>query len=303
MPNHSKKSQDNRPRAGWRIFIFMLIFWTFSSTIFLVKPLLGEMTKREYLENYSLIIVIILAISASLATLIARRYVDKRSFQSLGLARYGQGRDLLFGFFLSALMAMAFLGLTVLFGVVSIEGIEFSLSAGGTDFLTIMATTSLLSLTLMLVEHVLVGYWEELVFRGYLFQNMREGMGLILAIVISCLLYGLIHATNPNATMLSSAIIVGFGFLRIYGYLSTGMLWLSMGMHMGWNFFQGPIFGFAASGHEKATLVQLTISGPDWLSGGSFGPEGSVLILPILVLALFIMKTWSSRTKVVASLG
>ncbi len=80
---------------------------------------------------------------------------------------------------------------------------------------------------------------------------MIEGLGLITSIIISCIIYGIIHYLNPNATILSSAIIVGFGFLRIYGYFSTKMLWLSMGMHVGWNFFQGPIFGFAAMDIKK----------------------------------------------------
>ena len=100
---------------------------------------------------------------------------------------------------------------------------------------------------------------------------------------------------NPNASLLSGAIIAGFGFLRIYGYLATSMLWLSFGMHAGWNFFQGPIFGYAASGHETATLIAQRPGDPTWLSGGAFGPEGSVLILPILALALLAMHVWAKR--------
>lgn len=91
---------------------------------------------------------------------------------------------------------------------------------------------------------------------------------------------------NPNATILSSTIIVGFGFLCIYGYLTTKMLWLSMGMHIGWNFFQGPILGFSASGHKTETLIRhRLLFDQDFLTGGAFGPEGSIIILPILVLA------------------
>ena len=158
-----------------------------------------------------------------------------------------------------------------------------------------MSLLSLASIAVLLVEHILVGYWEELVFRGYLFQNMVEGMGNKIAIIISCIIYGLIHAANPNAGILSSLIIVLFGFLRIYGYLLTNMLWLSMGMHMGWNFFQGPVFGFHASGHEMVTVIKQADLGLGWLSGGDFGPEGSLLIIPIIFLALWIMRLYSRR--------
>ena len=164
------------------------------------------------------------------------------------------------------------------------------------DFVQFMSIVTFGSMGLMLLEHILVGYWEELVFRGYLFQNIVEGLGIITAVIVSCLLYGLIHYANPNATVLSSIIIIGFGFLRIYGYLSTKMLWLSMGMHIGWNFFQGPIFGFAASGHKKATLIQHSfLSDRQYLTGGEFGPEGSVIILPILILTIFVMKWYSQK--------
>jgi hypothetical protein len=140
----------------------------------------------------------------------------------------------------------------------------------------------------------LVGFWEELVFRGYILQNMAEGMGMRTAIILSCLLYGLVHSLNPNAGLLSTAIIVMFAYLRIYGYLGTGQLWLSIGMHTGWNFFQATVFGFAASGHaEDQTLITHDAQAPDWLSGGDFGPEATVLTIPIVLAALLAMRIWS----------
>ena len=114
------------------------------------------------------------------------------------------------------------------------------------------------------------------------------------AIIISCVLYGLVHSANPNASVLSTAIIVLFGYLRIYGYLSTGQLWLSIGMHTGWNFFQATVFGFAASGHAEArTLLAHDSISADWLSGGDFGPEASVLTIPVVLAALAVMRLWS----------
>jgi len=145
-----------------------------------------------------------------------------------------------------------------------------------------------------LLVMALVGFWEELVFRGYILQNMAEGVGMTTAIVVSCLLYGLVHSANPNATLLSTGIIVLFGYLRIYGYLGTGQLWLSIGMHAGWNFFQATVFGFAASGHSEAhTLLTHEPLAADWLSGGHFGPEASVLTIPVVLLALLAMRLWS----------
>jgi len=293
---------EGRIRAGWRILLFCIIFWCLATVSLAIKPIFGEMTKREYLSNYSLIIVLILAVAATVAVWYCRRRLDKKAFRSLGLKTSKRSwMDLIFGFVLSSLMAGTFLLLTLLFGLVEITGFNWGAATGDiatpVGFTGMMKSFTLFTLLLLFLEHLMVGYWEELVFRGYLFQNMTDGLGLIPAILISCLLYGAMHHLNPNATYLSSIIIILFGFLRIYGYLATGMLWLSMGMHIGWNFFQGPVFGFAASGHEKASWLELSFSGPNWLSGGSFGPEGSLLIIPIVLLALWIMKMWSRRSK------
>jgi hypothetical protein len=110
-------------------------------------------------------------------------------------------------------------------------------------------------------------------------------------------MYGVVHSTNPNATILSTSIIVGLGFLRLYGLLTTRQLWFSMGMHMGWNFFQGPIFGFAASGQGSFKLLTIELSGSGWLTGGDFGPEGSLLVLPILGVSLLVMRWWAKHTR------
>ena len=289
---------ENRLKAGWRILLFAILFWGLSALIFVIKPLFGNITKRAFLSHYSVVIVAILALAATFAVAVSRIKLDKLSIVSLGLPiNKRTWQDLLFGFVLSGLMAGLFFAVVVLFGLVEFQGFNFGETPKTTEHITsfvrFMSIVSIGSLAILFLEHVLVGYWEEIVFRGYIFQNMVAGIGLRWAIGISCILYGLIHAANPNAGMLSTSIIMLFGFLRIYGYLSTQMLWLSMGMHIGWNFFQGPIFGFAASGYRHSTLIKLTPTGQNWLTGGAFGPEGSILIIPIIVLALAIIRWWA----------
>ena len=292
-------SFENRLKAGWRIFVFMLVFMSFSSLIFIIKPILGDITKREYLENYSLLIVAILSVAATASTYTCRKLLDKRSFSSLGLKVNKQAfKDLSIGFILSLFMITTFFCLLLAIGLIEFNGLNidfFSLN-NSSELDRVVSAVTLTSLCLLLLEHIFVGYWEELVFRGYLFQNMVNGMGLSLSVVISCIAYGLVHSANPNSTLLSSIIIAGFGFLRIYGYLGTKMLWLSMGMHIGWNFLQGPIFGFAASGHKKQSLfLHDFTSNKDYLTGGEFGPEGSILILPILFVTLGLMTWYSNK--------
>lgn len=278
-------ADEKRLRAGWRIALF---FFAVASAglglIYLAQLLLGGRPAPGLTRE--LVMVGSLAIAATALLPLGRRLLDRRSTISLGLRFDGTAvKDLVFGWLLSGVMAGGFFVALYLLGGVTVEGASWSSGA------------FIAPLLLSFFLYVLVGWWEELFFRGYIFDNLRAGLGLAMAIGVSCLIYGLVHSANPNATVLSTLIIVGFGFLRLFGLLSTRQLWLSMGMHMGWNFFQGSVFGFAASGQGSFKLLTLTLDGPAWLTGGDFGPEGSILILPILVLAVFVMAGWANRTR------
>ena len=278
-PRRFRNPADGRLRAGWRILAFLGIFYA------ITLPLLFGLRALVGFAKSSPLVIVIIAAAATPAVYIARRWIDGKSFISLGLQPGRQGAaDAVFGFLLSGAMAGAIFGAMWFSGFVE----TVTLSPFGIDALSALVAALLIM--------TLVGYWEELVFRGYLLQNMSEGMGLIPAVAVSCVLYGVVHALNPNAGLLSTAIIVLFGFLRIYGYLATGQLWLSMGMHTGWNFFQATVFGFAASGHaEDWTLITHASNAADWLSGGAFGPEGSILTIPVVLIVLWLMRLWTTR--------
>ena len=275
---------ESRLRAGWRILLFMAILMSIAFGLqFLIKITFGGIPEDVTLKG--LVGTTMVAFAGTTTTILGRRFLDKKTLVSFGLKLDGQAvKDWLFGFFLSALMAAGVFFIQLGAGLLEFEGFNPELNTGVfiRDFFLMFVTYC-----------ILVAWWEELVFRGYLLQNMMDGMGKLWAVIISCLFYGLVHAINPNAGVLSSTIIVLFGYLRLYGYLGTSQLWLSMGMHAAWNFFQGPVFGFAASGFETRTILIHSPVGPDLLTGGDFGPEGSVITIPIVLLALVAMRWWS----------
>ena len=84
----------------------------------------------------------------------------------------------------------------------------------------------------------------------------------------------------------------------VHAYLKTGGLWLAIGLHLGWNFFQASIFGFASSGHSSPRLITQSPIGADWLNGGNFGAEGSVSILPFTITSLFLIHWWVGKTRI-----
>jgi membrane protease YdiL (CAAX protease family) len=127
---------------------------------------------------------------------------------------------------------------------------------------------------------------EEIVFRGVIFRIIEEGMGTLAAIVLSAILFGLLHAANPGASPVSTAAIaLEAGVLLSVGYAATRTLWFPIGMHIGWNFTEGGIFSAAVSGGESNGLLNFPLTGPTILTGGTFGPEASIVAVMVCLAA------------------
>lgn len=139
-----------------------------------------------------------------------------------------------------------------------------------------------------------VGIGEEIMFRGVLFRWIDEKWGFVAALIVSAVLFGLIHIFQDSASLWSSfAIAIEAGLLLAAAYKYSGTLWLPIGIHWAWNFSQGNIFGFGVSGQDAGeSLFKSTVNGPDWLTGGPFGAEASVIpvVLGLLLSAWYIWK-------------
>lgn len=129
---------------------------------------------------------------------------------------------------------------------------------------------------------VLSGIGEELIFRGVVFRIFEEMFGSLTALIVSAAFFGLTHLGNAHATLTSAAAIaLEAGILLGVCYMAVRNLWLPMGLHFGWNFAEGGIFGTAVSGNAFKGLFTTTMSGPELLTGGAFGPEASVVAVAI----------------------
>ncbi len=125
------------------------------------------------------------------------------------------------------------------------------------------------------------GIFEELIFRGILFRSVEAMFGSWVGIVVSSLAFGLIHLTNPGATIGGAMYIsIEAGLLLSAAYLVTRRLWICMGFHSAWNYFQSAVFSGIVSGAvSDPGLLKATMQGPEFLTGGSFGMEHSVVAL------------------------
>jgi membrane protease YdiL (CAAX protease family) len=134
---------------------------------------------------------------------------------------------------------------------------------------------------------------EEVMVRGVLFRISEEGLGTWGALVVSALLFGFGHIANPGATVWASvAIAIEAGLLLGMLFHVSRSLPLCIGLHMGWNFTQGTVWGIPVSGTKDPGWLVSARTGPDWLSGGPFGAEASVVAVVIcsaVTVALLVM--------------
>ncbi|GLQ88293.1 CPBP family intramembrane glutamic endopeptidase [Dyella flagellata] len=169
--------------------------------------------------------------------------------------------------------------------------------------------------TALLMVGLGAGIGEEILFRGALFRIVEEGFGSWAALIVSALFFGLAHISNPGATLWSSAAItIEAGFLFGLLYMVTRSLPLCMGLHCAWNFCQGTVYGIPVSGTSADGWLVSTRTGPDWLTGGSFGAEASVIALftcttlsvVLLIIALkrgcVVSPAWIRRKQSVAQI-
>jgi uncharacterized protein len=137
---------------------------------------------------------------------------------------------------------------------------------------------------------VLVGLTEEYLLRGYALYTLADGIGFWPATILLGVLFGLGHANNPNETQIGIIATVVFALFASVTLRLTGSLWLAVGAHAGWDWGQSFFYGVSDSGMKaQGHLLEPTIrDGPAWLTGGTVGPEGSIVTL-ILWCAMMLL--------------
>jgi hypothetical protein len=235
----------------------------------------------------------LVALASWVSVMLVGRWLDRRSWREFGLQLdRAWWWDLSFGLVLGALLMT--LGFVFEYAVGWLR-IERVLDARH-------RSTLLLGLMRALALFIAVGFYEELLARGYLLRNLAEGLcsqrisaarALASAGVLTALLFGLAHGGNPSATLTSTVNVALAGLLLALPYVLTGRLALSIGFHITWNLFQGPIFGLPVSGNIwRDSLLTVHQQGPDAWTGGAFGPEAGLVGLVLMALGALAMLAW-----------
>ena len=277
---------QSRLRAGWRLLIAIFLTGMFFNLVDWVRSALSLTGPTSLIISRCIDVFVVTS-----ALYITRRFVDKRSFASLGLNFNKQaGIDFLMG------IAIAFALMLAVYGIeYSLGWLRFESFAWQTESKTIVISQTLG----YFVAYMLTAWHEELVYRGYILQTLASGLNLTWAILISSVYFGIEHLSNPNSSWMAALGIFFIALLFIYGFVRTGQLWLPIGLHIGWNFFQSSVFGFPVSGLERPGLLDITVSSPELWTGGKFGPEAGIIILPICVLGAVLVHIYTKHHRAV----
>ena len=264
---------------GRRILLFPLTLLLIAAVLlagsaFAIFAVLGALK----LPISALLTEAILAGCALFTLVIVGRLIERRTFAELGFGR-GLLRDMGIGLALGAGIISLVIGLLALFGWYQVVGSGALVGAG------IVTNLSVILLFL------LVAVFEEITFRGLLFRIVENGLGSWGALLVSAIFFGGAHLGNPGATLGSSiAIAIEAGVLLGAIYMATRSLWMVIGVHWAWNYFEGPVFGTQVSGNDSASLLHSVTNGPVLWTGGAFGPEAGLFAVIVggIVGAVFI---------------
>lgn len=214
------------------------------------------------------------------------KVIEKNSLSSLGFVKKNWLKYLGWGILLSLLQM----------GVIALV---YQVCGIGTFELNELSLEPILFILGLFPFWLLQGGTEEVATRGWLLTRIAARTNLPLAIAISSSLFGILHLGNSGVTFISLLNIVLDGVLAGLLLIYTDSIWLVVAQHGTWNYVQGNLLGFQVSGTgADASIFSFTMgSGPDWLTGGAFGAEGSIITTLVLLVSVVIVYLLGERNE------
>ena len=274
-------------RNGWiRILLFLLAYvlcitgiGTFLGVMILAKQ--GGATP-ETMSGITMKILVLNALVSLLLVSLFRVLIDKKTVPSLGLVPFT--KDALLGLLVAVAIMGA--GTLILFANGNLQWTDYSFDAG--------------NFFLMFGFMLLIAFGEEMVFRGYILNNLLTVTNKWTALAGSALLFAAVHVSNAGINVVSVFNLFVAGLLLGLNYIYTKNLWFSIIFHFSWNFIQGPVLGYEVSGLDVNSVLQPELSGNPLITGDTFGFEGSLIstvlsLITIMLLYLAFEKRSSDK--------
>lgn len=276
-----KKNREPAIKSGWARAILMILSYLVASIIIqgIAGVIIAVVTKTNMMELQSVLqdpnnlgimfsMQFVGLLIAFGVIYIYRKFIDRKTIFSLGFEVKNKTMDMIMGMVVGfGLMLIGFLALKFT-NHLEVTDIQYSSKVvfGGFFFF------------------ILVAIAEEIIFRGYVLTNFMDSFkNKYLALFLSSLLFAIFHGLNPNLSLVGFINLVVAGLALGITYIHTKNLWFPIFLHLSWNYFQGPIFGFEVSGLNFNSVIHQEVAGSDLITGGNFGFEGSILITVLLL--------------------
>ncbi len=273
--------------SGWAAYLPILAILTITSLAFAWPPLDPDNGHLLITAEVRLWLMMIAQLSSLAMFVLVWRLIEHRNLRDMLLSHS------------RALWRPLLLGLSM--GVGGIALVVLGMMGSGCLHLTwgipaISGHISLAGLGFLIASSFLGPIAEEIESRGYLFQNISRGWGTAVAMIVTALVFAARHLQNPNVSILGIINIALVSIGLTLGMLRLRSLWYAIGWHSAWNFSLLFVFGVVNSGYSSesfgiagASLFSSALSGQTWLTGGGFGPEGSVVTTVVITLQIIIL--------------
>jgi len=260
------------------VYVVYNIFILFSSAFFgvfyaIMNPEsamdLESMMSSDSIKVFSLFVTTFGIIIA----LVYVRFIESRPLSSTGIIK----KNIFLQYGMGYLLGIVMIGIPALALILFNGSIRLN------------AEVSYGLLLLYFIGFLIQGASEEILIRGYLFTSLKKTTNMFWAIALSSLAFALMHMSNPNMGVLPFVNLFLFGVFACFFFLRTKNIWAISALHSAWNFFQGNIFGIEVSGQVfKSSLFSIDSAASAFLSGGSFGLEGGIMVTALLIAATVI---------------
>ena len=246
----------------------------------------GVASVQEFFYHYILYYELFCFVIIPLLFIFWVKVIEKNPLSTLGFVRRNWLKYLGWGIMLSLLQM----------GVIALV---YQVSGIGSFELNELSLEPILFILGLFPFWLLQGGTEEVATRGWLLTRIAARTNLPIAIAISSSLFGILHLGNAGVTFLSLLNIILDGVLAALLFIYTDSIWLVVAQHGTWNYVQGNLLGFQVSGTgADASIFSFTMgSGPDWLTGGAFGAEGSIITTLVLLLSVVIVYRLGERNE------
>ena len=288
-------NKNSKLRSGWKIastfasffvvnILISMIAIIILTAIVVAKEEVALTDLEPYINNltgintgFGIFMGFIQCLCMILAVWLFWKLFDRKPIREIGLINIKKGyKDLFKGLAFGAISMILVFIILVTSGNVSLQS---PLSSPNFN----------ISLLIQLVFFVFVGINEEMFSRGYCMTVLKQTGNTWIVIIVSSIIFSVMHSLNPSMSIISYLNLFLIGLLFAYMFLKSGNLWLPIGYHITWNYFQGNIFGFQVSGQSTESLYKLNTPVNNVITGGGFGPEGGLVVTFIIIVGFIYM--------------